>query len=75
MLYIIYLFTGRGYKVCKINQMTIKTIGDRCNRTYGEYLNHPMHAVERKITMNIAKNLQLINSLDRTKQSHKPFNN
>ena len=43
--------------------MTNKTNGDRCNRTYGEYLNHRMHAVERKISMNIAKKLQLINSL------------
>ena len=55
-------FTARGYEVCNINQTTIKTIGDRCNRTYGEYLNQPMHAVERKINMNFAKNLQMMTS-------------
>ena len=49
--------------------MTIKKISDRCNMTCGDYLKQPMHAVERKIIKNIAKNLQLMNSLDRTKYS------
>ena len=46
------------------------------------YIQHPMPAVERKINMNIAKNPQLINSVDRNKNhpliikySLIPFNN
>ena len=61
--------------------MIINSISDRCN-TYEHYMNQPMHAVETKINMNIAKNQQLRNSLDRNKNhhlirknSHKPFNN
>ena len=40
--------------------MTVNSIIDRCN-TYENYMNQPMHAVESKINMNIAKNPQLIN--------------
>ena len=46
LLYDIYYFTARGYKACNINQMTIKTISDRCNMTYEHYLNQPMHMCE-----------------------------
>ena len=62
--------------------MTIETISDRCNMTKEHYMNQPMSMCERKINMNIARNPQLINSLDRnknnpliTKYSHVPFNN
>ena len=61
LLYSIDCFTARGYNVCNINQMTIKTISDRCNMTCGD-LKQSMHAVGRKIDMNIAKNLQMMNS-------------
>ena len=44
--------------------MTIKTISDRCNKTCGEYLKQPMHAVERRIIMNTDKNLPLMNSFN-----------
>ena len=81
LLYDIYYFTARGYTFCNINQLTIKTISDRCNMTYENYINQPMSMCERKINMNIAKNPQLINSLDRhknhplkIKNSHIPFN-
>ena len=62
--------------------MTINLINDRCNMTFREYLKLPMHAVEREINMNIAKNPPLISLLDRSKNhplirkySHIPFNN
>ena len=53
-----------------------------CNITYKNYINSPMPMVERRINFFIAKNPQLINSLDRNKNhplirkySHIPFNN
>ena len=59
--------------------MTIKTISDKCNITYEQYLNQPMSLYERKINMIVAKNPQLIKLLDRnkyhpliTKYSHIP---
>ena len=61
--------------------MIIKTVSDRCNMTYKHYLHQPMHMVELKLNMNFAKNPQMINSLDRSKNhplirkySHVPFN-
>ena len=61
--------------------MTINSIYIRCNMTYEHYTNQPMHMSERKINMIIAKNQQLINSLDQSKNrpltrnySHIPFN-
>ena len=75
-------FSSKGYKFYIINQMTINSNNDRCNKTYREYLKLPMHAVEREVKMNIAKNPQLIKSLDRNKNSpffrkyfHIPSNN
>ena len=35
--------------------------------SYKYYINHPMSMLERRINMIIAKNPQLINALDRTK--------
>ena len=35
--------------------------------SYKYYINHPMSMLERRINMIIAKNPQLINSLDRNK--------
>ena len=35
--------------------------------TYEHYIIQPMHSVEKRINMIIAKNLQLINALDRNK--------
>ena len=48
-----------------INQLTIKTIIDRCNMTYKHYMNQPMQSVELGINMVVARNPELINSLDR----------
>ena len=62
--------------------MIIKSLSDKCNMKYEHYMNQPKSMCERKINMIIAKNLQLINSLDRNKNhplirkySHIPFNN
>ena len=45
--------------------MTINTVNDNCIVTYENCMNNPMSMCERKINLNIAKNPQLINSLDR----------
>ena len=75
-------FTLIGYKFCNINHITIDSINDRCNMTYENYINQPTQGIELKINMVIAKNPQLINSLDRNKNhflirksSQLPFNN
>ena len=72
LLYDIDCFKSRGHKVYNINQMIINTISDRCIMTYENYINQTMSMCERKINMNIAKNLHLINSLDRNK-NHPPI--
>ena len=66
-LYKIYYFTSRGYKACNTSQMTIKTISHRCNMTYEHYVNQPMQSVDLRLNMIVAKNPQLINSLDQNK--------
>ena len=43
------------------------TININMNMTYEYYINQPMSMCERKININVAKNPQLINSLDRKK--------
>ena len=60
-------FVSRGYIFCNINHITIDIVSDKCNMTYEYYINRPMQAIELKLNMIIAKNPQLINSLDRTK--------
>ena len=47
--------------------MKINTISCLCNMTYKYYLNNPMSMLERRINYIIAKNPQLINALDRSK--------
>ena len=61
--------------------MIINNISCMSNMSYKHYTNHPMSMLERLIKMIIAKNPQLINSLDRNKNhplirkySHIPFN-
>ena len=58
---------SKGYKFCCINQMNILILLDKCNITYKKYFNSPMLMVERRINCIIAKNTQLIISLDRNK--------
>ena len=71
-----YKLQGRGYK-----EMIFKTIGDKCQVTCNGYINKPMHMVERRLNLVVAKNPQLINSIDQNmkhrlvrKYSHIPFN-
>ena len=73
---------SRGYIFCNIHHITIDIIGDKCNMTYEYHINQPMQAVEMELNMIIAKNPQLINSLDRSKNhpliriyAYVPFNN
>ena len=82
LLYYIDCFISRGYKFCNINHLTFNTISCMCNMKYEYYINQPMQAIELKLNMIIAKNPQLINTLDRNtnhplikKYSHIPFNN
>ena len=67
LLYSIEYLESKGYKFQNFNQMTINIISDRCNITYEIYIKNPMPMVERRINSIIAKNPQLINSLDRNK--------
>ena len=54
-------FKSRGYKNYNINEMSIKSLSDRCNMTYKYYMNQPSQSVELRINMVIAKNPQLTN--------------
>ena len=56
-----------GYNFKSINHMIINTISCKCNMSYKYYINHPMSMLERRINMIIAKNPQLLKSLDRNK--------
>ena len=47
--------------------MIIKTISCVCKMSYKYFINQPMSMLERRINMIIARNPQLINALDRTK--------
>ena len=47
--------------VSNINQMTIKTINDRCNMSYKHYMDQPMCMCEKQIILNFVRNPQLIN--------------
>ena len=82
LLYWIDYYKLQGYGFRNINELIIKTFSDKCNITDEHYLNQPMHMCERQINKNIAKNPQLINSFDRSKNhplirrySQIPFNN
>ena len=75
-----FYIESHNIKNFKINQMVINTISCLCNMTYKYYLSNPMSMLERRINYIIAKNPQLINSLDRHKNhplirkyNHIPF--
>ena len=59
-------FTTRGYEFCKINHITNYTMNHRCDITYGYYMKQPMHFLERRLNMLIARNPHLRNLLDRS---------
>ena len=82
LFYNINHFIPRGYKTSNIKKVTIKTINDRFNITYGNYINNPKPMFESRINFIIAKNPSLINWFDQNKNiplvrkySHVPFNN
>ena len=64
----LYFYTeSHRIKNFKINQMIINTISCLCNMTYKYYLLNPMPMLERRMNFIIARNPQLINTLDRNK--------
>ena len=82
LIFDIDCFISRRHKIHNINQMTINSVTDRCDMTFENYINQPMHMCERKINMKIARNPHLINSLDPNKNHplirkylHRAFNN
>ena len=50
--------------------MKIKTISNFNYMNFKSYLNQPMQKIERRLNMNIAKNPQLINSINRGSDHH-----
>ena len=81
LLFYIDSYESGEYKFSNINHLIFNTISCIFNLAYKHYINHPKPAVERRINMIIARNPQLINSLDRKKNhplinkySHIPFN-
>ena len=79
LLYSIEYLESKGYKFQNIDQMTIKTISDRCNMKY-EYYRHPStFPLKTKLNIIIDKYPQLldqnINHLFTRKYSHISFNN
>ena len=84
IIYNIYKFIPKAiydpYFFCNIKETILYTINNLYNMTYEYYIKQPMCMLERRINMIIAKNPQLINSLDRNKShplirnnSHIPF--
>ena len=71
LIFYFYHVISRGRKFSHISKMKIKTISDFSYMNYKYYLKQPMQMVERRLNINIAKNPQLINSLNRS--SDHPF--
>ena len=67
LLCFIDYFISRGFEFLYINYIIFDSINDRCNMTYEYYIKQPMPALELRLNMIIAKNPELINSLDRNK--------
>ena len=59
-------FNNKGYSFKHIAEINIITIANKRYMSYDFYIKHNMHAVEKKLNMIIAKNPQLMNSLDRS---------
>ena len=73
---------SRGRKFSHISKLKIKTISNVSYMKYKYYLNQPKQLIERRLNMIIAKNPQLIRSLNRgcdhpliRKYIHIPFDN
>ena len=66
--YLIYYFCrviSRGRTFSHVHKMKIETISNFSFLNFKYYLHQPMQMIERRLNMNIAKNLQLLNSLNR----------
>ena len=63
LFFCIVFYEPRGYIFGNINQLTIKSMSDKCNMTYENYINHSMSALELRINCLIARNPQLIKLL------------
>ena len=73
-------FTNNGYTFSHMAKLNIITLVNKLDVSYDFCIKHNMHAVERKLNMNIARSPLLINSLNRfhkhpliRKYSHIPF--
>ena len=58
-------FNSKGYAYNHIVELNIITLANKMNMLYDFYINHIIHAVERKINMIIARNPNLIKSSNR----------
>ena len=65
LTYYIHRVISNGRIFSHIHEMKIKTTSNKCYMNYKYYLKQPMHMIERRLNMNVAKNPQLINSLSR----------
>ena len=77
-LYCIEYLESKGYIFQNINQMTLNTVSDRCNKNFENYTFPPRFPLETKLNVIIAKNPQIldqnINHLLIRKYSHISFN-
>ena len=66
-----------GYKFKNINRMIIKIVSDRCNMTKEYYSFPPLHLLETKLNIVLAKNPQLLDEIKNNiliiKKSHLSF--
>ena len=60
LLYYIDCMKLEGYNFCNINRMSINIVSDSCKMTYECYTRKPLHPLETKINIVIAKNPELI---------------
>ena len=60
LLYCIDCMKLEGYNFCNINRMSINTVSDRCNMTYKYHTRKPLHPLETKLNIVIAKNPKLL---------------
>ena len=66
LLYRIEDFIEKGYVFSHIDEVNNLTVDCKMYMTYDNYIIHPMHAMELKINMVVAKGPHLINSLNRS---------
>ena len=64
LLFWIEYYKLQGNSFCNIDKLIIKTIFDRCNMTYKEFMKQPVHTIERKLNFVIDENPELINTLN-----------